>query len=142
MTPETQTRQEPIPPKNLEPLPLAELAGRVTEDLKQLARQEAKLAKIELAEELKQAKQQVLGLALSGFALLAGSLVLLATAVLALATVMPPWAAALIVGSVVTLVGVVLLMTSKSKLQHLKWKPERTLENLEKDLRTIKKAAT
>jgi Flp pilus assembly protein TadB len=137
-----QSRQEPIPPRSLEPPPLAELLGRVTEDLKQLARQEAKLAKTELTEELKQAKQQVVGLAVSGFALLAGSLVLLATAVLALATVMPAWTAALIVGSAVTLAGVVLLMTSKSKLQHLKLKPERTLENVGKDLRTIKKAAT
>lgn len=141
MAPETQ-RQELIPPKNQEPLPLAELVGRVSEDLKQLARQEARLAKTELAEELKQAKQQVVGLALSGFALLAGSLVLLTTAVLALATVMPAWTAALIVGSVVTLIGAVLLLTSKAKLAQLKLKPERTIDNVTKDLRSIKRAAT
>lgn len=121
--------------------PLAELVGRLSDDLKMLTRQEAELAKRELSESFDQAKRQVAQLALGGGALGAGVLVLLAAAVLALATVMAAWSAALLVGGLLSLLGVVLIVMGKSRLSQVNFKPQRTLENVERDIAAIKAAA-
>ena len=131
----------PVPERPESP-PLAELVERLSNDLKQLTREEAALAKHEVGETLQQAKTQLGVFALGSGALAAGALVLLTAAVLGLATVMPAWSAALAVGLVVSSIGLVFLLTSKSRLSKVQLKPEKTLRNLEKDVKVIKKAAT
>jgi hypothetical protein len=90
---------------------------------------------------LAEAKRQAGYLALGVAALTAGLLLLLAAAVLALATVVAAWSAALLVGGAVTVLGVVLVVSGKSKLSHLDFKPQRAVESLEKDITAIKQAA-
>src|SRR6188768_4531844 len=90
----TPTADRPPP----ESSPLADLVGRLSEDLKLLTKQEVELAKRELSESLSEVKRQVPQLAVGGAALVSGLLVLLAAAVLGLATLMPAWSAALLVG--------------------------------------------
>jgi hypothetical protein len=125
-----------------EPQPLGDILGRLTQDLSLLARRETELAKHEIGEKLDRAKEQAATLALGGAAVFVGGLVLLGSAVLALALVLPAWAAALAVGSAVALVGMVLLLTAKAKLSRVRALPSRTLENVERDMRAIKRAAT
>ncbi len=133
---ETSTDRNPP-----ESSPLAELVGRLSDDLKLLTRQEAELAKRELNENFNQAKQQAAQVAVGGSAVGAGLLILLAAAVLALSTVMAAWSAALLVGGGVTLLGVMLILVGKAKLSHVTFKPQQALDGVEKDIATIKKAA-
>jgi predicted phage tail protein len=133
-----QLHTDRIPPESS---PLAELIGRLSDDLKLLTRQEAELAKRELSESLHEAKRQAAQLAVGGGAFLAGLLVLLAAAVLALATVIPAWSAALVVGGVVSLLGLMLVLAGKSKLSRVNFKPEQTLKSVERDISAIKQAA-
>lgn len=121
--------------------PLADLVGKLSDDLKLLTRQEAELAKRELSESFNQAKREAAQLALGGVALGAGFLVLLAAAVLALATVMPAWGAALVVGAVLSLLGTMLMVVGKSRLAKVNFRPQRTLDSMERDIAAIKQAA-
>ena len=121
---------------------LAELIGRVSDDLKLLTRQELQLASHELGESLKQAKREGVGLALGGAALGAGALLLLVAVVLLLALVMPVWGAALLVGGFMTAAGSALLLRAKAKLSDVTFLPERTMRNVEQDIAAIKRAAT
>lgn len=121
--------------------PLAELVGRLSDDLKILTRQEAELAKRELSESFDQAKRQFAQLALGAGALGAGVLVLLAAAVLALATVMAAWSAALVVGAAISVLGIALMVSGKSRLSQVNFTPQRTLDSVERDIAAIKQAA-
>jgi hypothetical protein len=121
--------------------PLAELVGRLSDDLKLLTKQEAELAKRELSESFNEAKRQAAQLALGGGALVAGLLVLLAAAVLALATIIPAWSAALVVGGLVSILGLLLIFMGKAKLSRVSFKPEQALKGMEQDIAAIKQAA-
>ena len=120
--------------------PLTAAVGRLSDDLKLLARQEGELLKRELSESFAEAKRHAAYLALGVGALTAGVLLLLAAAVLALATVVAAWSAALLVGGAVSLLGLVLMLSGKAKLSRLDFKPQRAVESLEKDLTAIKQA--
>lgn len=122
--------------------PLADLVGRLSSDLKLLAREETELAKRELGAKLDEAKLQAANMALGAAALAGGALVLLAAAVLGLAQLMAAWLAALIVGAVVVAGGGALLLAGKAKLSRLDMKPEKTLQNVRRDVAAIKGAAT
>ena len=143
MNTELSTSQlEPAADRNSpESSPLAELIGRLSDDLKQLTRQEAELAKRELSESLNEAKRQAAQLAVGAGALVAGLLTLLAAAVLALATVISAWSAALIIGGLVSLLGATLIFIAKAKLSRVAFKPQQALGSVEKDITAIKRAA-
>jgi hypothetical protein len=126
---------------NTDAAPLADLVGRLAEDLKLLARQEGELAKRELSESFDKAKHEAAGLAVGAGALLVAVLTLVAGAVLLLATVIAAWAAALLVGAALALLGVALLLRARTKLSRLSIKPQETAQNVEADIAAIKRAA-
>ena len=65
-------------------------------------------------------------------------LVLIAAAVLGLATVLPAWASALIIGGGILLIAVVLALAGVSSLkQGVPPAPTKTMESIQKDVRTI-----
>lgn len=121
--------------------PLADLVGRLSDDLKLLARQEGELAKRELRESFDKAKHEAAGLAVGAGALLVAVLTLDAAAVLALATVLPAWAAALVVAAVTAALGVALVLRARTKLSGLTLKPQQAAQNVEADIAAIKRAA-
>lgn len=137
MQTETIARTEPA-----ESQPLAEIVGRLSSDLRLLAREETELAKRELGEKLDEAKAQAASLAVGAAAVAGGGLVLLAAAVLLLSLVMAAWLAALVVGVATVGGGALLVMSGKAKLSRINLKPERTIENVRRDVATIKRAAT
>lgn len=69
----------------------------------------------------------------AGLLLLAGFIVLLMAVVYGLSTVMAPWLAALIVGVVVMVAGFVMVQSGKKQFEPSHFKPDRTLEALNKD---------
>ena len=144
MKPEIESGQVPRATDRELPasLPLAELVEHLSLDLKTLVHEETALAKHELSDGFESAKREAAVLAAGAGALAAGALVLLAAGVLALATVLPAWSAALVVGIAVSLIGALLVLSGRAKLQQVKLKPTRALENVQKDLSSIKRAAT
>lgn len=120
--------------------PLAELIGRLSNDLRLLAKEETALAKRELGERLDEAKRQATTLALGASAVAGGALVLLAAAVLGLALIVPAWLAALVVGVVAVGGGGLLVMTGKARLSRVRVTPEQALKGLRRDVDAIKGA--
>lgn len=140
MDPVTRQLETPQESQAPEP-PLTALVGRLSDDLQQLARREAQLAKHELSESFDRAKQQVVALAIGTAALAVGLLTLVAAAVAALAVVLPVWAASLLVGAVLSGVGVVLFLNGKAQLARVSFAPDHAIRSLQNDVSAIKKAA-
>ena len=128
----------PGPHRTQEPT-VAELVNNLSQQTSQLIREELRLAQVELKEKGKHAG---LGVGLfSGAGLLAffGAATLIATAVLALAEVLPAWAAALIVALVLfAAAGVAALVGKREVEQATPPKPERTMDNLPRDVQAVK----
>jgi hypothetical protein len=133
----------PVPPDHRQPeTPLAQLVGRLSQDLQLLARREAQLAKHEIGVSLERMKQPVAKLVISGAALVAGLLTLVAAAVAGLATALPVWAAATLVGAGVSLLGAVLFLNARAQLARVSFVPEQALRGVQSDVTAIKGAAT
>jgi hypothetical protein len=135
------TNAEPKPVHAAEPPPLADVVGRLSSDLRLLAKQEAELAKHEIGDRLNEAKRQAIPLTLGAVALIGGGLALLAAAVLALGLVLPVWLAALLIGAVMVVAGAASVWSGKTKLAHVNFKPEATLESVRRDVNAIKRGA-
>jgi uncharacterized membrane protein YqjE len=128
--PETQRTQEPT---------VAELVNNLSQQTSQLVREELRLAQAELKEKGKHAG---IGVGLfSGAGLLAfyGGATLIATVVLALAVVLPGWVAALVVAVLLFAGAGVAALLGKKQVDHATPpKPERTMDNLPRDVQAVK----
>lgn len=71
--------------------------------------------------------------------LLAGLIILLMPAVYGLSTMMAPWLAALIVGVVVMVIGFIMLQSGKKQFEPSHFKPDRTLDALNKDQEALRR---
>jgi len=108
------------------------------EKLAKLMQQELALAKAELSEKVQHLKLELLGSIAGAALLLAGLLALVAAVILLLALAMPSWLAALLTGAVTA--GAGYLLVSQRRNWGAEIKPERTLENLKKDIQTFTEA--
>ena len=122
------------------PPSIGELLGGLANDVQQLIRGEIALGRAELDEKLQRILRSaiwLLGGALLGFA----GLVLLLEGVaglLAMYIPIPAWAAALIVGAVIILVGVALAWSGMAAVSLKNLTPDRTVDNLHKDVEVMK----
>jgi hypothetical protein len=121
---------------------VAELVKQLSEQASRLARQEAELAKVELAEK---GKRVGIGAGMFGGA---GAFVfyavggLVAAAILGLATAVAAWLAALIVSVVLLLVAAGLALQGKSKVQQATPPvPEQATESTKEDVQWVKARA-
>lgn len=97
----------------------ASLIGDVLRDAQHLLRSEVQLAKVELKEELTQARKGAVMGAIGGvFGLLALAFLFLG-ATYALALVVPLWLSAVIVGAVSGIASVAFLLAAKRRFSHL-----------------------
>jgi hypothetical protein len=117
---------------------LRQLTGEITN----LFSKEVSLARAEVREAVNGFKTGVVALLAGGVVLLAGLIVLLMAAVYGLATKMDLWMAALIVGGAVTIVGLIMVASGKGKLDADALKPDRTMNSLREDRRTMKAAVS
>jgi hypothetical protein len=118
--------------------PLQETLVDLWEHLSKLVQQEVALAKAEVGEKAQRLKTELLGSIAGAVLLLAGLLALVAAVILLLANVMAPWVAALITGLVVAGVGYLLLARQRPSAAEVI--PERTIQNLKKDVQTFTEA--
>lgn len=117
---------------------IAGLVRQLTREVPSLFTKELALAKAEITEALNTTKAATISMASGGIVLMAGFIMLLLSAVLGLSRVMAPWLAALIVGGVVCIVGLVMVSAGKKKLDPAAFKPERTINSMQKDKEAVK----
>jgi uncharacterized membrane protein YqjE len=118
-----------------------ELVSRLSQDLSQLVRDELRLAQVEMSGKAKKAGVGAGMFGAAGLLALYGGGVLIATAVIALDLVMPLWLAALIVGVVLLAVaGIAALLGKKKVSEATPAMPERTVENVKRDVDAVKHA--
>lgn len=121
--------------------PLTEVVTQLSKDLSLLVRQEVGLAKREAAEKLRALLSGVASAAIGGLILHIGALALTAALILLLGQAVPAWLAALIVGVVYVALGALLLRQGTSRLREVRLEPEKSAENLKRDVEAIKHAA-
>ena len=117
---------------------IAGLVRQLTREVPSLFTKELALAKAEITEALNTTKAATISMASGGIVLMAGFIMLLLSAVLGLSQVMAPWLAGLIVGGVVCIVGLVMVSAGKKKLDPAAFKPERTINSMQKDKEAVK----
>jgi hypothetical protein len=127
----------PRPERRSDP-PLQDTLVDLWENLSKLVQQEIALAKTEVGEKAQRLKAELLGSVAGAALLLAGLLALVAAVILLLANVMPGWLAALLTGAVAGGSGYGLIATRRPSLADIT--PERTLQNLKKDVQTFTEA--
>ena len=114
------------------------LLRQLTHEVPSLITKELALAKAELSESIRATKAGAASVATGGAVLLGGFIVLLMSAVYGLSEVMEPWLAALIVGGVVVVIGLIMVSAGKKKFEASSFKPERTMNSVNKDKEAVK----
>lgn len=106
-----------------------------------LLRDEMKLARSEVSENISQLRSGLMFLALGALVLLAGFIELLNAAVIALTPYVPAdavWLSPLIVGAVVMLIGIAMLLGGRSKIEPQALAPTSTMEQSQRDQQMLK----
>lgn len=126
------------PPSQPEPS-LGSLVAQLSSQLPELIRSEIRLAQAEVTEKGKRAGIGLGMFSVAGLLAFFGAATLIATLVLLLATFLPPWLAALIV-AIILLVGaaVAAVLGKKKVAEAAPPKPERAIENIKRDVATVK----
>jgi uncharacterized membrane protein YqjE len=117
---------------------VGELIIRMSEQTSRLVRDELRLAQVEISEK---AKHGGIGAGLfggGGILALFGFGVLITAAILGLALVLPAWASALIVAVPLFVAAGVAALIGKRQLSQASPTPERTVENVKRDIEEVK----
>ncbi|WP_460125872.1 phage holin family protein [Pseudomonas sp. S2_C03] len=115
------------------------LLRQLTREVPALFIKELALARAELQASLNTLKAGIAAVAGGAIVLLAGFIILLMSAVYGLSMFMAPWLAALIVGVVVMVIGFVMLQSGKKQFEPSHFKPDRTLDALNKDQEALRR---
>lgn len=118
------------------------LLKQLTHEVPSLFTKELALAKAEFQASLNTLKAGIAGVAGGAMVLLAGFIILLMAVVYGLGTLMAPWLAALIVGGVVMVIGFIMVQSGKKQFEPSHFKPERTLDALNKDQEALRRKAS
>lgn len=118
--------------------PFSEVVVELWENTEKLVRQELALAGAELDQKIGRLKSEVIVVAMGGGVLFLGLASGVAALVLLLSKVMDPFLAALLVAVALSAVGYVMVSRKKPSVDELV--PERTIENVRKDIETFKEA--
>ena len=118
---------------------LGELFSDLATQTGKLIRQEAALAKSELADKASAAGKDIGLVAAGAFIGYAGLLSIVAAIVVLLSYVVPLWASALIVGVVLVIAAYLLVNSGLSHLRRANWAPQETIESIKEDAEWLKK---
>jgi putative superfamily III holin-X len=120
---------------------LSSLVGGIISDFQLLVKQEVALARRELADELRKAKQAVISLGIGIGVLAIGGLLMVLMLVHLLSWAFPAiplWGSYAIIGGLLIAVGVGLLVLAKNKAEDIHVVPERTAETMKENVKWIK----
>lgn len=118
--------------------PLKDVLVELWQNVERLMRQELALASAELDVKAGRLKAELTRAAIGGGLALAGALALVAAVILLLDLVMAAWLAALVTGVTCVGVGMVLLKSNQPSVAALE--PERTIQNVKKDIQSFREA--
>jgi hypothetical protein len=119
-------------------VPLKDVLVELWQNIEKLLRQEVALARTEIETKAHKLQAHLVGSAAGAVLVLCSVLSLVATIILLLSEVMRPWLAALITSGVTAAVGYALLKKASPRAADVT--PERTIENVKKDLQTFREA--
>jgi hypothetical protein len=117
---------------------MADLLRDAVQQVQDLFRAEAQLAKAEVREEVQRATSAALPLAIGALSAVSAWLLVLWTAVYGLAQVVPMWAATAIMAAASGVLGAVLLATGVRRLKQVRAVPDRTVATMKENLAWIK----
>ena len=120
---------------------LGELFSDLASQTGKLIRQEAALAKSELADKASAAGKDIGLVAAGAFIGYAGLLSIVAAVVVLLSYVVPLWASAFLVGAVLAVTAYLLVNSGLSHLRSANWAPQETIESIKEDAEWLKKQA-
>lgn len=121
-----------------DPRSIAEITNDLLTNAQEVLRDEVRLAKVEIAHELKSAARATAMLAAGAILALFAFGMLLFAATWALDNWLPLWAAALIVAAAVALVATVLIVVGKNRVSEINPKPEETVETMKENVQWVK----
>jgi drug/metabolite transporter (DMT)-like permease len=123
---------------------LATLLSGIVGDAQVLVRQEIALARQEVREEITDAKDAGIALAIAGAVLAVGGLLLVVSLAQALAFFLswPVWVGYAVVGAVLAIVGYFMYSSAQKRLQQISPVPEKTVETLKENVEWIKDRTT
>lgn len=127
-------------PNDADDVPVGVLIQRLSEQTSRLIRDELQLAQVELKETVKHAGLGAGMFGAAGLVAVYGGGALVATAVIALALVLSWWLSALIVAVVLFAVAGAMALIGKKQVEQVSPTPERAIENVKRDVDTIKEA--
>jgi len=128
---------EGLPPGDLS---VGQLMIQLSDQTSRLIRDEMQLARVELKSTVKQVGLGAGLFSAAGLLALFGVATLVATAIIALALFLPLWASSLIVTAVLLITAGIAAMVGKNHLQQASPSPERTIENVQRDIREVKES--
>ncbi len=119
----------------------ASLLSGAINDIRDLFRQEVSLARVEIREELANAKAAAIKLGIAAFGLLVAALFLLTALALGIALLfgIPNWAGFGIVGALMGIIGGVLLAMARPNLRASGPVPERTVRTMKENVEWVKR---
>jgi hypothetical protein len=121
---------------------IGELLRDLANDTTRLVRDEMALARSEATDKMHRSMAAIASIIGGSLLGLAALIVLLDALRLGLSNHMPDWLAAIIVGGVVAVIGGILVYTGQKALSASQLAPERTAENLRKDLNLVREHAS
>ena len=118
---------------------IGELFSQLSHDLGVLVRQEAELAKTEMATKVSRFTGHAASLATGGIVAFVGMQALIAALILGLAEIgIAPWLSALLVGALLAIMGYTMVQKGRASLKEVNLKPKRTIESLKDDVQWAK----
>lgn len=120
---------------------LGDLFSDLATQTGKLIRQEAMLAKSEIADKASAAGKDIGLLAAGALVGYAGLLSMVAAIVVILSFVVPLWASALLVGALLGVTSYFLVNSGLSHLRSANWAPQETIESIKEDAEWLKKQA-
>jgi len=131
-------RSPPVDP-TVDPT-LGQLMIQLSDQTSRLVRDEMQLARVELKSTVKHAGLGAGLFSVAGLLALFGVAALITTAIIALALLLSLWASALIATAVLFIAAAIAAVVGKKQLQHVSPTPERTVENVQRDIREVKES--
>lgn len=116
----------------------AEITNDLLTNAQEVLRDEVRLAKTEITDELKRAARAAAMLAVGAILALFALGMLLFTITWALDNVLPLWASAGIVTLAVALIATVLIVIGKNRMSEVNPKPEQTTETMKENIQWVK----
>ena len=119
---------------------VGQLMIQLSDQTSRLIRDEMQLARAELKSTVKHAGVGAGLFSVAGLLALFGLAALIATAIIAFALVLSLWASALIVTAALFVAAAIAGIVGKKQFQHVSPTPERTVENVQLDIREVKES--